>query len=241
MTPITRNHPQPSRTEDLNTSHGPARAHYFTVPHGVPRASLILGHGAGRGIDSPDLSTLAAELPGHGIEVILAEQPWKVAGRPVAAAKSVLDESWLQIVAGLRRAGAGLRRLALGGRSAGARVACRTAEATKPDALVCLAFPLLPRKSGADRSDELAAGAAQAPTVVIQGTADEFGGPPEIAERVAAHGQRVLAVGIPFVDHSFHLTSGATLTDVEARLVLVECARRAVLRTSGNSGPLLAR
>ena len=68
------------RVEELRTSRGTARAHVFTVAHGVSRAALILGHGRTSGIDSPDLATLAQQLPALGIEVVLLEQPWRVAG-----------------------------------------------------------------------------------------------------------------------------------------------------------------
>jgi len=227
--------------EEIATSYGPARTHHFEVPYGVPRASLILGHGAGAGPRAPDLSVLAAGLPAFGIEVVLAEQPWHVAGRPVAAHRNELDAAWIEIVSALRRSGVGLRRLAVGGRSSGARVACRTVEATKPAAVLCLAFPLSPGGQRPDRGAELAAAAAYAPTTVIQGTRDRFGGPPDVAAVVAAHGQRLLTVAVPFCDHSFHLSATATITDAEARMVIVEVARRAVLRSSGNSGPLLER
>ena len=242
MRPITRKVPKPARTLELDTEHGPARAQVFSVSHGVPRASLILGHGAGGGVASPDLATLADELPAQGIEVVLTEQPWLVAGKSVAASKEVLDRCWVQMVGELRRQGVGLRRLVVGGRSTGGRVACRTAPLTKPEAILCLAFPLLPpSKSGASRAAELAAGAAVAPTTVVQGTLDKFGGPPEVAVLVAQEGARVLTVAIPFLDHSFALASDSSITESEARLILVECARRAILRPTGNSGPLLAR
>jgi hypothetical protein len=233
--------PTATRVEDIPTSRGLARAHHFAVPHGVPRASLVLGHGAGAGPHAPDLSTLAAGLPVHGIEVVLAEQPWHVAGRPVAPHRNELDAAWIEIVAALRRSGVGLRRLAVGGRSSGARVACRTVATTKPAAVLCLAYPLRPGKDRPDRGSELAAAAEYAPTTVIQGTRARFGGPPEIASAVATHGQRVLAVAVPFCDHSFHLAAGATITDYEARMVLIEAALRAVLRLGRNSGPLLER
>ena len=244
MPPITRKVPTPTKVADIETSHGTAQAHIFAVHRGVPRASLILGQGAGSGtvLSSPDLATLADELPGHGIEVVLVEQPWKVAGNPVEPAADVLHRAWIEIVADLRRSGIGLRRLALGGRSGGARVACRTAELTKPACLVCLAFPLIPpRKAGQDRASELAAAAAVAPVTVVQGTEDKYGGPADVAALVAKHGQRVLVVAIPFLDHSFDLKPRATVTDSEIRLILVEATRRTVLRAAGNTGPLLAR
>ncbi len=242
MPPITRKMPTPTRVADITTSHGLGRAHLFAVPRGVPRASIILGHGAGAGIESPGLAALAAGLPQYGIEVVLVEQPWKVSGNPVAPATSVLDTAWIEIVADLRRSGIGLRRLAVGGRSGGARVACRTAAQIKPASILLLAYPLYPpRQTDADRAGELAAAAALAPVTVVQGTEDKYGGPADVALAVAEHGQRVLAVGIPFLDHSFHLKAKATITDSEARMVLVESARRSVLRSAGNTGPLLAR
>lgn len=242
MPPIMTKPAEPSRIDDIATSHGKARAYIFSVRHGVPRASLVLGHGAGAGIAAADLQTLADGLPRFGIEVVLAEQPWRVAGKPVAPHKNVLDGAWAETVAALRRGGVGLRRLAVGGRSAGARVACRTVEQTKPAAVLCLAFPMLPvRGDGPDRGGELAHAAGYAPTTVIQGTEDRYGGPPEVAMAVAEHGQRVLAVAVPFADHVFDLRASATITDSEARLILVEAARRAVLRTKGNTGPLLER
>lgn len=242
MRPISRKAPKPARTSDLDTEHGPARAHFFSVPNGVPRASLILGHGAGGGVNSPDLATLADELPAQGIEVVLTEQPWLVAGERLAGHKAVLDRCWIQMVGELRRQGVGLRRLVVGGRSTGARVACRTAEQTKPDALLCLAFPLIPPSKPANsRAPELAAGAAAAPTTVVQGALDKFGSPADVSVLAAEAGGRVLTVAIPFLDHSFALASNSSITESEARLILVECARRAILRPTGNSGPLLAR
>ena len=166
----------------------------------------------------------------------------EVDAKPAAPSKSLLDEAWVEIVADLRRGGVGLRRLAVGGRGSGARVACRTAARTKPDCVFCTAFPLDPSRQGnKDRGEEIAAAAAVVPVTIIQGTADRFGGPPEVAASVAQHGQRVLTVGIPFLDHTFNLAEKATITDSEARLILVEAARRAVLRGAGNTGPLLAR
>lgn len=242
MPPITTRVPKPDAIETIETAAGTARARVHRVAHGVPRASLVLGHGAGSGPDTPDLLVLAATLPKHGVEVVLVEQPWFVAGKGIAPHIKSLEASWIEIVAALRRGGVGLRRLVVGGHSNGARVACRTVEATKPDAVLCLAFPLFPAKADApDRGPELAAAAAHVPTTVIQGTQDKFGGPPDIADAAAEHGQRVIAVAMPFVDHRFDLAKSASITDSEARLILVQAARRAVMRGSGNTGPLLER
>jgi predicted alpha/beta-hydrolase family hydrolase len=236
---IIRKAPTPTRVEDMETGVGLGRGHIFAVPSGVPRASLLLGHSS-TGIASPDLSTLAAGLPPLGIEVVLVEQPWSVAGRGTAPEITQLDQAWLDMVADLRRGGVGLRRLAVGGRGAGARVACRTARQVGPSAVLSLAFPLAVRRDEEDRAAELAAAAEVAPVTVVQGTEDKLGGPADIAIAVSEHGQRVLTVGIPFLDHDFTLPARATITDSEARLVLLESARRTVLR-SGNTGPLLAR
>jgi predicted alpha/beta-hydrolase family hydrolase len=193
-------------------------------------------------VDAPDLATLAAQLPAAGIEVVLIEQPWWLEQRPKPDPKPTLDAAWTEAVLQLRRAGTGLRRLAVGGHGVGARVACRTAPSTNPEAVLCTAFPLWhPRKADVERADELATAAALAPVTVVQGTVDRFGSPAEIAACAAEHGARVLTVAMPFIDHGFALTGDATITDSEARMILVEVARRAVLREAGNTGPLLAR
>jgi predicted alpha/beta-hydrolase family hydrolase len=236
---IIRKVPRPTRVEDIETGAGPGRGHVFSVPTGVPRASLLLGHSS-TGINSPDLATLAEGLPPFGIEVVLVEQPWSVAGRDAAPDIAQLDQAWLAMVADLRRGGIGLRRLAVGGRGVGARVACRTAQQVGPSAVLGLAFPLAARRDDEDRAAELALAAEVAPVTVVQGTEDRFGGPADIAIAVSQHGQRVLTVGIPFLDHDFVLPARATITDYEARTVLLESARRTVLRT-GNTGPLLSR
>lgn len=239
MPAIAKKVPTPTRVEDLATGSGVGRGHVYAVPTGVPRASLLLGHSVS-GIASPDLITLAAGLPQSGIEVVLVEQPWHVAGHERPPQNEELDQAWVSMVAHLRRSGIGLRRLAVGGRGAAARVACRTAHQVKPSSVLGLAFPLAARGGAEDHAAEIAAAAEVAPVAVVQGTEDRLGGPADIAVSVSEHGQQVLTVGIPFLDHDFRLTAGATITDFEARTVLIEAARRTVLR-SGNTGPLLAR
>lgn len=239
MPAIARKSPTPTRVNDVDTTVGRGRCHIFAVPSGVPRASLLLGHSS-TGIASPDLITLAAGLPPFGIEVVLVEQPWSLAGEGAAPPITQLDQAWLEMVADLRRGGVGLRRLAVGGRGVGARVACRTARQVSPSSILVLAFPLFGRHADEDRAAELAAAAEVVPVTVVQGTEDKLGGPADIAVAVSEHGQRVLTVGIPFLDHNFALPARATITDSEARLVLLESARHSVLR-DGNTGPLLAR
>ena len=117
---------------EIQTPDGPARASVHTVAHGGPRATLVLGHGIGRGVDAPDLAAIAAELPLDGIEVVLVEQPWVVRGARIGGRPEVLDAAWLACMKDLRTRGIGVRRLVVGGRSAGARVACRTADEVEP-------------------------------------------------------------------------------------------------------------
>jgi predicted alpha/beta-hydrolase family hydrolase len=156
----------------------------------LARATLVLGHGAGGGIQARDLAVLARALPGSGITVIRVEQPWRLAGRRVASAPPALDQAWLAVLETVPRD----RPVAVGGRSAGARVACRTARAVGAMAVVALAFPLHPPgRPERSRWDELAG--ADVPTLVVQGDRDTFGRPGEFPP-----GEHEMAV-IPHADH----------------------------------------
>jgi predicted alpha/beta-hydrolase family hydrolase len=159
-------------TFELETPCGTARAHLHAVD--APRAALVLGHGAGGGVAAPDLLAVKAVANDAGISVALVEQPYRVAGRRSPPRAPVLDTGWTSVVEQLR-AGA-LRDLPLitGGRSSGARVACRTAAATGATAVLCLAFPLL-APSGVSRQDEL--DGAGVSVLVVQGASDRFGTP----------------------------------------------------------------
>lgn len=233
---------QPDRIEEIETTVGLARAHVHSVRTGIPRGTLVLGHGAGGGVGSWDLQLLAAQLPGHGIETILLEQPWAVAGNKVAAAQSKVDAAFRESVTWLRRSGEALRRLVVGGRSSGARIACRTAADVDADAVLCLAFPLHPPgKTKASRGDELAQAASHLPVTVVQGDRDPFGGPVEVADAIWDHGATALVVAVPWADHSFRVSAKAPLAPDEVGLILSETARRAVLQRTGNAGPLLGR
>lgn len=168
---------------------------------GPRRATLVLGHGAGGGIGATDLVALADALPSHGIDVVRVEQPWVAAGRRVAAPPPTLDRSWLAVLEQLAVTGP----LLVGGRSAGARVACRTAAAVGALGVVALAFPLHPPgRPETSRLPELdLPSAAGLPTLVLQGTRDAFGGPADIP---AATGRLVIAV--EGGDHSFRVAGG---------------------------------
>ena len=139
-----------------------------------PRGALALGHGAGGGIDSADLSGAASAAREAGLTVALVEQPYRVAGRRSPAPAAQLDTAWVSVISQLLVEGL---PLLVGGRSAGARVACRTAAEVGATAVLCLAFPLHPPgKPEKSRLDELDAVAV--PTLVVQGERDPFGLPP---------------------------------------------------------------
>ncbi|WP_042370406.1 alpha/beta hydrolase family protein [Streptacidiphilus neutrinimicus] len=162
-------------TELVPTEAGDARLtwhHRDRAPHGV----LLLGHGAGGGIEAPDLQAIATGV--DAVAVVLVEQPWRVAGKRLAPAPKTLDAGWLPVVAHVRAQVGDSVPLFVGGRSAGARVACRTGAPTGAAGVVALAFPLHPPgKPERSRADELLQTAL--PTLVVQGARDPFGTPPE--------------------------------------------------------------
>ncbi|MFJ7153388.1 alpha/beta family hydrolase [Streptomyces sp. NPDC101118] len=179
------------RTETVDTPAGEARITWH--PARSARLVLALGHGAGGGIEARDLQALAAALPARGITVALVEQPWRVAGKKVAAAPKVLDEGWRSLWPALADPGP---PVVAGGRSAGARVACRTGAELGAHAVLALSFPLHPPgKPEKSRADELT-GAGQ-PTLVVQGARDPFGRPEEFPEGTYE------LVEVPFGDHGF--------------------------------------
>jgi uncharacterized protein len=175
------------RSSEVLTSAGPARLLRHT-PKGAGAAPvLVLGHGAGGGVEAADLQRLATVVIRAGFRVALVEQPWRVAGRRLAPRPEALDAAWIEVLKAVRLRGP----LVLGGRSAGARVACRTAGQLGAAGGVCLAYPLHPPGSPErSRADELRG--AGVPTVVVQGSRDPFGTASEV--RAAAPGVQVLEV-----------------------------------------------
>lgn len=173
MTPAVR---------EIDTPQGPARVHVERPERAVPtRGSLVLSHGAGGGVHAADLVALRA-LVADGWTYVRVEQPWRVAGRRVATPPRTLDAAWAPVLAALCRGRWALRRpLVVGGRSAGARVACRMATQVGADAVLALSFPLVPPSGGASRADEarvvLDAGL---PLAVVQGERDPFGTPDDV-------------------------------------------------------------
>src|SRR5215207_700688 len=189
------------KTLEVDTPHGQANAHLH--PADEPRAAMVLGHGAGGGVTSRDLVAVTDVARSEGVSVALVEQPYRVAGRRSPAPARQLDAAWTAVIDRLVATELAGLPLVVGGRSLGARVACRTSEETGAVAVLCLAFPLQPprRTKGAaapSRLPEL--DAVTVPTLVVQGARDPFGTPPE--------GVRRTVVQVPG-DHSLR-------TDLEA-------------------------
>jgi predicted alpha/beta-hydrolase family hydrolase len=172
---------------ELETPHGTARAHLHRVA--APQASLVLGHGAGGGVTAPDLVAATEAALAVGVSVALVEQPYRVAGRRSPAPAAQLDVAWRAAVESLRETELGGMFLLVGGRSSGARVACRTAGVLGAAGVLCLAFPLQPpaRRSGTPSTSRLPElDAVTAPVLVVQGARDRFGIPPAGARRTVA-------------------------------------------------------
>jgi predicted alpha/beta-hydrolase family hydrolase len=179
---------------EIDTPHGIARAHLRLCD--PARGAVVLGHGAGGGVGAPDLAAAAAAAEAERFSAVLVEQPYRVAGRRSAAPAAHLDVAWTAVVQHLRDGELAGLPLVAGGRSSGARVACRTSEATGAAGVLCLAFPLRPPRRSAppapSRIDELES--VQVPTLVIQGERDPFGMPPGGPNRtvVQVHGDHSL-------------------------------------------------
>lgn len=201
-----------TRTESVDTPAGEARVTWHTAR--AARLVLALSHGAGGGIGARDLQALAAVLPARGITVALVEQPWRVAGKKVAAAPKVLDEGWRALWPALAKPGL---PVVAGGRSAGARVACRTAAELGAAGVLALAFPLHPpgRPEKSRAAELLGAGR---PTLVVQGGRDPFGRPEEFAAPDAKGPYELVEVA--YGDHGFAVPKKADLTQEEALAVI---------------------
>ncbi|MGW5331504.1 alpha/beta hydrolase family protein [Streptomyces bauhiniae] len=201
-------------TETVDTEAGTARVTWHPAPE--PRLVLAVSHGAGGGIEARDLQALAAALPPHGVSVALVEQPWRVAGRKVAPAPKTLDTGWRGLWPALTRPGL---PVISGGRSAGARVACRTATELGAHGVLALSFPLHPPgKPEKSRADELLG--AGVPTLVVQGGNDPFGSPREFPE-----GGFEL-VEVPYGDHSFAVPKRAPVTQEAALRTVTDAVTR---------------
>jgi predicted alpha/beta-hydrolase family hydrolase len=166
----------PYRVMDIETPTGPARVTLHAAP--APRALLLLGHGAGGGIGATDLVATGEAALELGVSVGLVEQPYRVAGRRAPAPARQLDAAWLAVVAAVVSS-LGPLPLYVGGRSSGARVACRTAAGAGAVGVLCLAFPLHPPgRPEPEKSRLPELDGVEVPVLVVQGERDPFGMPP---------------------------------------------------------------
>lgn len=188
-----------------------------------PLATLVLTHGAGGGIDAPDLHGLALSLPTQDVSVTLLEMPWRVAGKRVAPRPAVLDECFRAALDTMRMRSP----LVVGGRSAGARSACRIARSAGARGVLALAFPLHPPgRPEKSRLDELAG--ARVRTLVIQGERDPFGTPAEFPAETEL-------VAVPAADHSLKVPVSAPLSQADAQAIVFEATLEWVVRAvAGN-------
>jgi uncharacterized protein len=199
------------RTLEVDTPFGTANAHLNSADE--PRAALVLGHGAGGGVQAKDLVAVAGVAHSMGLSVALVEQPYRVSGRRAPAPARQLDAAWTAVIDYLVAGELRGLSLVVGGRSLGARVACRTAEPVGAIGVLCLAFPLQPpRRTRASPAPSrlVELDAVTVPTLVVQGMRDPFGIPPATKRRTV-----VQVAG----DHSLRTDLGAVGEAVRAWLL----------------------
>jgi len=191
-----------------------------------PIADLVLTHGAGGGIDARDLVRIAEVLPGQGITVVLVEMPWRVQGKKLAPRPALIDEAYRAVLTGLRPRAP----FVIGGRSAGARSACRIGAEVGAAGVLALAFPLHPPgKPEKSRVSELAD--AGVPVLVIQGERDPFGRPEEFPDGTE------LAV-VPAADHGLKVPKSGPVDQDGALSIVAEATLEWVVREiAGNRAP----
>ncbi|MDN5892946.1 MAG: hydrolase [Nocardioides sp.] len=205
----------------IDTPHGPARLH--TSRSRRPIATLLVSHGAGAGVDTPDLVALARSLPPQGVTVHRLEQPWKVAGRKVATAPPTLDAALRAVANQIRPR----TPMVLGGRSAGARSAARSARDLGAAGVLALSFPLHPPgRPEKSRIEELRG--VPVPSLVIQGSRDPMGAPEDFPAGTNL-------VEIPGGDHSFKLLKSAPLSEQEVLAMIVEATLEWIVREVAGS------
>lgn len=188
-----------------------------------PIADLVLTHGAGGGIDARDLEAIATTLPTQGISVVLVEMPWRVQGKKLAPRPALIDEAYRAVLLGLRPRAP----FVIGGRSAGARSACRIGAEAGAAGVLALAFPLHPPgKPEKSRVDELAG--AGVPVLVVQGERDPFGRPEEFPDGTE------LAV-VPAADHGLKVPATGPVDQEGALAIVAEATLEWVVReVAGN-------
>jgi uncharacterized protein len=217
----------------VDTPQGPGR--WFLDLVDQPSSILALGHGAGGGVGSSDLELLARSLPERGTSVVRFEQPWRTAGRKTGAPPPRLDEAWVAALGWLTSQEWARCPVLMGGRSAGARVACRTAAQTNPMAIVCLAFPLHPPgRPEKSRVAELLT--PDVPRLVLQGSKDSFGTADEI-RRAIGEAFGVTVVELPDADHGFRIAKSSAMSPADLRMMLVTQVSRFIAAELGITTP----
>ncbi len=195
----------------VQTEHGQGRLVTDRAPR--PWATVLLNHGAGGGIESPDLRALAHALPRQGVSVVRFEQPWRRAGRRVATAPRTLDAALMTAYDRLR-----VRTpLVVGGRSAGARSAARMARRMGATGCLCLSFPLHP-PANPERSRIEELRAVGLPTLLVQGERDPMGRPEEFPDDLPG----VDTVVVPDGDHALAVHKTGPITEEQAMALVVE-------------------
>jgi predicted alpha/beta-hydrolase family hydrolase len=209
------------RSRTVPTPYGDGRLDVHPARNAV--ATLLLSHGAGNGVEARDLAALAAGLPRHAVTVALFEQPWRVAGRSIASPPLTLDVGLVAAARALRPR----TPLVVGGRSAGARSAARTASGLGAVGCLALSFPLHP--PGRPESSRLAELTdAGVPTLVVQGERDPMGRPAEFPEDTE------LAV-VPAADHGLKVPARGPLSQSEALALVVQVVLEWLVReVTGN-------
>lgn len=203
------------------TPQGDARLVVRRAKH--PIATLVLTHGAGGGIDAPDLVRLARTLPQQDVSVTLVEMPWRVQGKKLAPRPEAIDATYLAVVNSMRMRSP----LVIGGRSAGARSACRIAHEVGAKGVLALSFPLHPPgRPERSRLPELLG--ARVPTLVVQGERDPFGTPEEFPSHVD------LAV-VPAADHALRVPKSAPIDQDDALAVVLEATLEWLVREIGGN------
>jgi predicted alpha/beta-hydrolase family hydrolase len=215
-----------SAARSIETPHGEARL--LTHRARSPFVTLLLSHGAGGGTGARDLQALAGGLPRQGVNVLLLEQPWRVAGRKVATAPAKLDDALVAAARSLR-----VRTpLVVGGRSAGARSAARSAATLGAVGCLALSFPLHPPgRPDKSRIEELRG--AGVPTLVVQGEQDTMGRPEEFPGDL----DHVDLTVVPGADHGLRVPSSAGLSQAEAMGIVVECVLEWLVREVAGPRP----
>ncbi|QIK75874.1 alpha/beta family hydrolase [Nocardioides piscis] len=214
-----------AEVRSINTPYGEGRLHVRRATS--PVATLLLSHGAGRGIDAPDLEALAQALPGNGVSVMLFEQPWHVAGRKIATPPATLDAGLTAAADAMR----GRTPLVVGGRSAGARSGARCAKSLGARGVLALSFPLHPPgRPEKSRVEELRS--AGLPILVVQGERDAMGRPDEFPDDVAGLDLTV----IPEADHGLKVPKRAEISQAEALGIVVESTLEWLVRDIAGVG-----